>query len=149
MSKKLIELKAQVVGGKATAGPPLGPALGPLKVNVKDVINEINKKTAAYEGMTVPIVLKIDPDTKKFDIEVKTPQTSVLLIKEAKLEKGGGTPKTAVAGDLTLEGLIRISKTKQEKMLSKTVKTAVLEILGTARSCALTVDGKDPLEVQK
>ena len=28
-----------VPGGKATAGPPLGPALGPLGINVKAVVD--------------------------------------------------------------------------------------------------------------
>ena len=38
-------VEALVDAGQATPGPPLGPALGPLGVNIKAVIDEINKKT--------------------------------------------------------------------------------------------------------
>ena len=74
---KPVEVKALISGGKATAGPPLGSALGPLKVNVKAIVDKINEKTKNYSGMTVPIVVKVDPNTKNFEIEVSTPQTSV------------------------------------------------------------------------
>ncbi len=40
-----------VEGGKATPGPPLGPALGPLGVNIGQVVKEINEKTKNYEGI--------------------------------------------------------------------------------------------------
>ena len=47
-----------VPGGKATAGPPLGPSLGPLGINVKAVVDEINKKTASFNGMQVPVKIE-------------------------------------------------------------------------------------------
>ncbi len=118
-------IKALVVGGKATAGPPLGPALGPLKLNVKQVINDINKKTESYIGMTVPITLKVDPVTKKYEIEVSTPQTSVLLKKEAKAEKGSSTAGTETAGDVDIPAIVKIAKMKEEILLSRGLKSAV------------------------
>ena len=42
MEKKVID--ALINGGQATAGPPLGPALGPLGVNVLSIVNTINEK---------------------------------------------------------------------------------------------------------
>ena len=36
-------IKVLVDAGKASAGPPLGPALGPLGVNTVEVVKEINK----------------------------------------------------------------------------------------------------------
>ena len=44
-------VEALVDAGKASAGPPLGPSLGPSGVNVKQVIDEINSKTKEMEGM--------------------------------------------------------------------------------------------------
>ena len=44
-----------VDAGKASAGPPLGPALGPLGVNVTEVIAKINEKTKDFAGMKVPV----------------------------------------------------------------------------------------------
>ena len=59
-------IEALVEGGKATAGPPLGPALGPLGVNIMEIINTINTKTKDYNGMKVPIKVIVDPKTKSF-----------------------------------------------------------------------------------
>ncbi|MEM0326745.1 MAG: 50S ribosomal protein L11, partial [Desulfurococcaceae archaeon] len=44
-------LKFIVEGGKATPGPPIGPALSPYKVNVMEVVNAINNATKDYEGL--------------------------------------------------------------------------------------------------
>jgi len=44
-------ISALVSGGEASAGPPLGPALGPLGINVLQVVNTINEKTKEFHGM--------------------------------------------------------------------------------------------------
>jgi large subunit ribosomal protein L11 len=90
-------VEAMVSGGSASAGPPLGPSLGPLGVNVKAIIEKINEQTAAFKGMQVPIKVIID-DKKQFTITVGTPPTSALIIKEAGIEKGSGTPNTVTVG---------------------------------------------------
>src|SRR6195256_4243073 len=88
------KLQVLVDGGKATPGPPLGPALGPLGVNIVEVLKAINEKTKSFEGMKVPVTLLIDPKTKGFSIEVGTPPTSALIVKELKVEKGGRRRRT-------------------------------------------------------
>ena len=55
-------VEALVDAGKASAGPPLGPALGPSGVNVKQVIEEINSLTKDMEGMQVPVKVKVGDD---------------------------------------------------------------------------------------
>ncbi|MEM2273143.1 MAG: 50S ribosomal protein L11, partial [Candidatus Bathyarchaeia archaeon] len=50
--KKIVEFIVE--GGKATGGPPIGPAIGPLGVNVVAVVNKINELTKEYTGMKVP-----------------------------------------------------------------------------------------------
>ena len=141
------EIKALVDGGKASAGPPLGPALGPLRVNVRDVISEINDKTSAFVGMKVPVVVKVNIDTREFEIEVKTPQTSVLLIKEAGAEKGSGTSGTETIGDVSIDQVIKVTQMKSDLMLSIDFKNSVKEVVGTCLSCGITVGGKNPKEV--
>jgi len=79
-------IKALVDGGKASAGPPLGPALGPLGVNIIQIVNTINDKTKQFEGMKVPVKVIVDPKTKKFEVEVGTPPASSLILNELKLE---------------------------------------------------------------
>ncbi|MFW9931025.1 MAG: 50S ribosomal protein L11 [Candidatus Thorarchaeota archaeon] len=141
-------ISALVVGGKATAGPPLGPALGQLKLNVKNVINSINDKTQNYSGMNVPITIKVDTETKKYDIEVSTPQTSVLLKKEANLEKGSGTAGQEPVGNVEFSSIVKIAKMKSDVLLAVDLKNSVKEILGTAISLGITVDTKHPKEIQ-
>ncbi|MEM3616774.1 MAG: 50S ribosomal protein L11 [Candidatus Bathyarchaeia archaeon] len=145
--KKVVELL--VSGGQATAGPPLGPALGPLGVNVMAVVNKINELTKDYAGMKVPVKVTVDPETKTFEVSVGTPTASALIVSELKIEKGSGNPKVQKVGNLTTEQLIRIAKIKRPELLSKTIKSAAKEILGTCVSMGVTVDGKDPKEVMR
>jgi len=145
--KKIVDLL--VSGGQATAGPPLGPALGPLGVNVLEIVNKINELTKDYAGMKVPVKVTVDPETKEFDVSIGTPTTSALIVRELKIEKGSGTPNTEKVGNLTMEQVVRISKLKRPEFLAKTLKAAAKEVLGSCVSMGVTVEGKDPREVQK
>jgi large subunit ribosomal protein L11 len=147
VDKKAVELL--VNGGQANAGPPLGPALGPLGVNVMAIVNRINELTKDYSGMKVPVKVIVDPDTKQFDVTVGTPTASALIVSELKIEKGSGTPSTAKVGNLTIDQVVRIAKMKRPELLAKTLKLATKEILGVCVSMGVTAEGKDPREVQK
>ncbi len=136
-----------VPGGQASPGPPLGPAIGPLGINVKDVVDRINEATRAFEGMQVPVKI-IVKDDKSFDIEVGTPPVSALIKKELGIEKGA-SDRENLAGDLKLEQVIRVAEAKKDQMLAYTLEKAVKEVLGTCVSMGVTVDGKDPREIQK
>ena len=145
--KKIVE--ALVSGGQATAGPPLGPALGPLGVNVLAIVTKINEITKDYSGMKVPVKISVDTENKEFEVSVGTPTTSALLVSELGVTKGSGTPNTDKVGDLSLEQVIRIAKVKSEDVLARDLKAAVSEVLGTGVSMGVTVEGKDPREIQK
>lgn len=145
--KKVVELL--ISGGQATAGPPLGPALGPLGVNVMAIVNKINELTKDYSGMKVPVKVIVDPDTKQFEVAVGTPTASALIVSELKIEKGSGTPSTNKVGNLTMEQVVRIAKMKRLELLAKTLKSATKEILGVCVSMGVTAEGKDPREVQR
>ena len=137
-----------VEGGKATPGPPLGPALGPLGINVAQVVKVINEKTKAYQGMQVPVRVEVDPKTKEFTVTVGTPPTTALIKKELGVEKGAGNREKAV-GNLTIDQIIKIARMKHDNTLSYDLRGTVLEVLGTCVSIGVTVEGKDPREVQK
>jgi len=143
------KIEALVEGGKASAGPPLGPALGPLGVNIMDIINSINDKTKQFDGMKVPVKVIVDPKTKKFEIEVGTPPASSLIFKELGLEKGSGSAGTHKIGNLTVDQAIKIAKMKQDNLLGKELKYKTKEVIGTCVSIGVTVEGKKPQEVQK
>lgn len=136
-----------IEGGKATAAPPLGPALGPMGVNIGQVISEINKKTGDFKGMRVPVKVIIDKDTKEFDIKVGTPPTSELIKKEAGIETASANPKMDLVADLKIEQIIKVSKMKKDSLLSTNNTTRVLEILGTCQSMGIMVEGKRAHEV--
>jgi len=144
--KKVVELL--VSGGQANAGPPLGPALGPLGVNIMAVVTKINELTRDYAGMKVPVKVAVDVENKTFDVTVGTPTASALIVAELKVEKGSGTPNTVKVGNLTMEQIVRIAKIKRTELLAQTLKSAAKEMLGTCVSLGVTVEGKDPREVQ-
>ena len=132
---------SMIPGGKATAAPPLGPALGPLGVNIGEVVSEINKKTAAFNGMQVPVKVSVDTDTKKFEIEIGTPPASALIKSEAGIEKGSGNSLADKVADLKIEQIIKISKMKESDILGRTLKEKVKEIIGTCNSMGVMVEG--------
>jgi large subunit ribosomal protein L11 len=138
-------VEALVPGGKASAGPPLGPALGPLGVNVAQVVAKINEQTKDLNGMQVPVKIKVKSRTE-FEIEVGTPPTSALILKEMGVEKGTGD-KTVV-GNLTMEQVLKIANVKRKGLLSKTLKNAAREVIGTAGSLGATIDGMPSKEAQ-
>lgn len=145
--KKLIE--ALISGGKATAGPPLGPSLGPLGVNVLSIVNRVNELTKSYSGMKVPVKITVDVDTKEFEVEVGVPTTAALIISELGVAKGSSQPKQESVGDLSFEQAIKVAKMKMSNLLAKDLKAAVKEILGTCLSMGVDVEGKNPREIQK
>ena len=143
------KLQVLVDGGKATPGPPLGPALGPLGVNIVEILKAINEKTKSFEGMKVPVTLLVDPKTKGFSIEVGTPPTSALIVKELKVEKGSGDAGKTRVGNLSVAQAIKIANMKADAMLAKTMKARVLEVVGTCVSMGVTVEGKPAKDASK
>jgi large subunit ribosomal protein L11 len=142
--KKVIN--ALVTGGEASAGPPLGPALGPLGVNVLGIVNEINKQTADFKGMRVPVKVEVDQETKQFAISVGTPTTSALIAKESGIPKGSSKPKTDLVGDLTIDKVVTIAKSKVAGSYAKDIRAAAKEVVGSCVSMGVRIEGKDPRE---
>jgi len=136
-----------VEGGKATAGPPLGPALGPMGVNAGQVVAKINEATADFSGMKVPVKVHVDPKTKQFTIEIGSPPTAEIIKKEIGIEKGAGN-REAPAGNLPLEKAVKIAKAKRNS-LGKSLKETLKEVLGSCFSMGVTVEGKPAKEVIK
>ena len=142
-------IEALVDGGKASAGPPLGPALGPMGINIKEVIDKINDETKVFDGMKVPVKVFIDTSNLTFEIEVGTPPTSSLIMKELNLEKGSSSTRTEKVGDLSMDQVKKIVQMKGQSILGRTIKEAVKEILGTCVSMGIKIDGEDPRDIQR
>ncbi len=144
MPKKVV--KVLVEGGKATPGPPIGPALGGLGVDIGRIVGEINQKTKEYAGMKVPVEIIVDLETRQYEVKVGLPPTSMLLIREIGVEKGSGEAGSKAVGDLKREQIVKIAKMKFESMNTTSLKSAVKQVLGTAVSVGVTVEGKHPKE---
>lgn len=149
MSEQKVTIEALVEGGKASAGPPIGPALGPTGVNLAQVVQKINELSKDFAGMKVPVKIMVNVSTKQFDIELGIPPTSALILRELGQQKGSGESAHKMIGNIDLEQIIKIAKMKKERLLSTNLKNAVKEIIGTCVSMGVNVNGKSPKETQK
>jgi len=140
-------LEVLVDGGKASPGAPLGPALGPMGLNIVQVIKDINEKTKAFEGMKVPVILLIDTKTKEYTIEVGTPPVSALILKEAGAEKGSGEAGKTMVGNVSMKAIVSVSEMKKDSLQGKDVKRRAMEVVGTCVSMGVKVEGKNPKEI--
>ena len=139
-------ISSLVTGGEASAGPPLGPALGPMGVNILEIINAINEQTKEFQGMKIPVSVSVDSDTKKWEIEVGIPSASALLLKEAGIQKGSGTSGTEWVGDVSADMIAKIAKVKLETSYASSLKSVAKQIVGTCVSLGIKVEGKTPKE---
>jgi len=135
-----------ITGGEASAGPPLGPTLGPMGVNIMQVIDAINEKTSEFKGMKIPVTVSVDSDTKKWEIEVGIPSASALLLKEAGIQKGSGTSGTDWGGEITADSIAKVANVKLESSYATSLKSVAKQIVGTCGSLGIKIEGKTPKE---
>ncbi|MEM2785521.1 MAG: 50S ribosomal protein L11 [Candidatus Nitrosotenuis sp.] len=139
-------ISALVTGGQASAGPPLGPALGPLGVNIMQIINTINEKTKDFEGMKVPVTVSVNTKTKQWEVIVGIPSAAALLLKEAGIQKGSGTSGSTWVGDIKVDSLVKVAKAKLESSYASSIKSVAKEVAGTCVSLGIKIEGKNPKE---
>ncbi|MEK6397610.1 MAG: 50S ribosomal protein L11 [Terriglobus sp.] len=133
-------VKLQVMAGKATPAPPIGPALGQAQVNIMEFCKQFNDRTKdpSMAGLTIPVVISVYAD-RTFTFITKTPPAPVLLKKAAKVEKGSGTPNKAKVGTVTEAQVREIATQKMPDLNAASVEAAIKMIKGTARSMGLDV----------
>jgi large subunit ribosomal protein L11 len=144
-----VEVSILVEGGKAAAGATLGSALGPLGVNVGQVVQKINEDTKQFAGMRVPVIIRVDPNTRAFTLVVGRPPVAALLLKESGKEKGSGKPKTETVGDVSLDAVRQIAEAKGADLYGRSIEEKMNQVIGTCVSLGLTVGGEDPRTVLK
>jgi len=141
MAKKVKALvKFQVPAGKANPAPPVGTALGPHGVNIMDFCKAFNAKTSGQDGTIIPVVVTIYED-RSFTFITKTPPTSVLLKKEAGIEKGSGEPNKAKVAKVSRDKIRSIAQLKMPDLNASSVEAAMRIVEGTARSMGVEVEG--------
>ena len=148
MGKKTT-VEVLVDGGKATAGAALGGTLGPLRVNIAQVVSQINVKTKEFAGMKVPVKVTVDEETIEFTLSVGTPPTTQLIKTELGLKKASGQPNLYKYDTLLMEQVIKVAKMKQDSMLVRDLKGAVKTVIGSCQSAGILVEGKDAKTILK
>ena len=143
-----VSIDALVEGGKASAGPPIGPALGPTGANLYQVVQKINELTKDFMGLKIPVKITVDKETKTFEVEIGSPPVSALILRELpEAEKGSSEANKDIVGDLEMPTIVTIAKSKMPNMLVKDLKAAVKTVLGTCVSMGVNVEGKHPKEL--
>ncbi len=149
MAKEVVKkIKLQIEAGKATPAPPVGTGLGPAGINLGEFCTKYNEATRDKMGDVLPVEISIYDD-RSFDFVIKTPPTSFLLKKYAKISKGSVKGATDVVAHLTQDQLKEIAEIKLPDLNCYTVEEAMRIVEGTARNMGIVVDGFGSKEIAK
>lgn len=139
MAKKIKTLiKVQVIGGKATPAPPLGPALGQHGMNIAEFCQRINAATQDRLGEVVPAIITLYED-RSYDFILKTPPVPDLLKKAAKIEKGAAKPNVEKVGKVTKAQVREIAEKKMPDLNCTSIESAMRQVEGTAKNMGIEV----------
>lgn len=142
MAKKIKgEIKLQIMAGKATPAPPVGPALGQAGINIVDFCKAFNAKTSSkdQEGLIIPVVITVYTD-RSYSFITKTPPAAVLVKKAVNLAKGSGEPNKNKVGKITPKQIEEIARTKMPDLNCHTLEAAIRCVEGTCRSMGVEVE---------
>ncbi len=141
MAKKITKkIKLQIMGGRATPAPPLGPALGQAGINIGDFVTKFNAATSAMMGEKVGCIVYVYED-RTYDFVIKTAPATDLILKAAGVEKGSGKPNTSKVGKITRAQALEIGKKKAADLNAKDDEGLINIIAGSARSAGIEVKG--------
>ena len=143
----MVLIKLLVEGGKMSPGPAVAQQLGPMGINMGQVISDVNDATSEFKGVTVPVHLTVDPKTKQFSIKVLSPPTSELIKKELKIEKASGARMKQKVGNLAIEQVISVAKSKHSSMLSNDFIATVKSVVGTCQALGVLIESKETKEI--
>ena len=132
-------IKLQIPAAKATASPPVGPALGQHGVNISQFIKEFNERTKNDMGLIIPVVITVYAD-RSFSFVTKTPPAAILIKKECNIESGSGVPNKTKVATISKASVQKIAEMKMRDLNASTLETAMSMIAGTARSMGVVVE---------
>lgn len=139
MAKKVVGVvKLQILAGKATPAPPVGPALGQHGVNIMAFCKDYNERTASQAGLVIPVEITIYED-RSFTFVLKTPPASVLLKKAAGIEAASGEPNKKKVGKVSSDKVKEIAELKMKDLNAADVEAAMRMVAGTARSMGIEI----------
>ena len=140
MAKKIMGyIKLQLLAGKATPAPPVGPALGAYGVAIPVFTKEFNERTKKDIGLIIPVVITVYAD-RSFSFITKTPPAPVLIKKACGIETASATPNKTKVAKLTKDQVKQIAETKMVDLNAGSLEAAMSMVAGTARSMGITVE---------
>lgn len=142
-------IKLLVEGGNMTPGPAVAQQLGPMGINIGQVISDINAATQEFKGVTLPVHLTIDPDTKEVSIKVLSPPTSELIKKELGIEKASSARLKQRVGNFAIEQVIAVAKAKHDSMLSNDFMATLKSVIGTCQALGILIENKETREIMQ
>ena len=131
-------IKLQIPAAKATASPPVGPALGQHGVNIAQFIREFNDRTKDQAGFKIPEVITVYTD-RSFSFITKTPPTPTLILKAIGADKGSGAPNKDKVGKITTAQVREIAEKKMPDLTAASIEAAMSQVAGTCRSMGVTI----------
>ncbi|KAM0752668.1 ribosomal protein L11 [Meredithblackwellia eburnea MCA 4105] len=146
MSKPAAAVASQMVrlvvpAGKATAGPPVGPALGARGVKSIDFVKEFNARTAnLVPGTPTPVVITISPD-RTFTFVTRTPPVTHLIKTLSGLSLGSGLAGQAgkEVGSISVKHVYEIARVKQRDMQGVELESVARSVVGSCKSMGVKV----------
>ena len=149
MAKKVTKVvKIQIPAGKATPAPPVGTIFGPLGINLQEFCTKYNDATRDKMGDIIPCEVTVYED-RSFDFVLKTPPTPTLLLKAAKLQKGGVKGANEIVATITKDQLKEIAEIKLPDENTKDIDAVMRTIAGTARNMGIAVKGLNDKELEE
>ena len=137
-----MQINLLIEGGNMQPGPALSQKLGPTGINMGQVIQKVNQATESFKGLKVPVEVTLDTGTKEISIEVFSPPVSELIKKELGIEKGSGMQNEMKVANASIEQLISVAKIKLPSIISKDLKAAVKEVVGSCVSLGILIENK-------
>ena len=141
-------IKLLIDGGDMKPGPAIGQKLGPLGINIGQIVQEVNKATQDFKGLKVPVELDIAKD-KSFSVKVLSPPTAELIKKELGIDKSSGEAKKTKVANASIEQIISVAKIKHANMLDNDFKSAVKSVVGSCVSAGILIESKEAKEIEK
>jgi len=139
MAKKIkTQIKLNLPAGEATAGPPVGPALGQHGLPIMDFVKAYNEKTADLKGNVIPVIITVYED-RTFTFVTRKPPVAAAIRKVLGLDKGSGTTGRETVGELTKEQIRKIAEEKMDDLNTSDIEAAARTVIGTARSMGVKV----------
>ena len=132
-------VKLQCPAGKANPAPPVGTALGPQGVNIKDFCTQFNEATRDKGDTVIPVEITIYED-RTFSLVFKQPPAAILIKQALGIKSGSGNPKKIKVGMLSKEQLAKIVEIKMPDLSARNAEEAAKIIAGTARAMGVDVE---------